>query len=89
MEVLAPWGLFLIRLTGPYALFVHRDEWYQELPINELDCYRRASVWGLQDIPLRFVREWFFEDVDQVLPLVWRNLSSLYRPGEGLFTLGV
>lgn len=56
-----------------------------------------------QDIPLRFVREWFFEDVDQVhmficqacgllpqvLPLVWRNLSSLYRPGEGLFTLGV
>ena len=29
-QVLAPWGLFLIRLTGPYALFVHRDEWYQE-----------------------------------------------------------
>ena len=70
-----------------------------ELPIDELDCYRRASVWGmedreikhdqtlelalfkhikppcskhfllasvLQDIPINFVREWFFEDVDKV-----------------------
>ena len=28
-EVVAPYNLFLIHLTGPYALFVQRDEWHQ------------------------------------------------------------
>lgn len=89
MQVVAPYNLFLIHLTGPYALFVQRDEWHQELPIDELDCYRKASVWGMEDIPINFVREWFFEDVDEVLPRIWGNLTDLYSNGQGMFTLAV
>ncbi|CAE7298568.1 ergic3 [Symbiodinium natans] len=88
IEVLLKYDLFLIRLTGPYALFVQRSEWPEELPINEFDCYRKASVWGLEDIPLPFVREWLREDVDEVLPRLWRNLSQLHFDG-GPFTLAV
>lgn len=88
IEVLAKHDLFLIRLTGPYALFVRQSEWPEALPINEFDCYRRASVWGLKDIPLSFVREWLREEVDQVLPLLWRNLTHLHSDG-GPFTLAV
>ncbi|OLP85093.1 Endoplasmic reticulum-Golgi intermediate compartment protein 3 [Symbiodinium microadriaticum] len=86
IEVLAKHDLFLIRLTGPYALFVRQSEWPEALPINEFDCYRRASVWGLKDIPLSFVREWLREEVDQVLPRLWRNLTHLHSDG-GPFTL--
>ncbi|CAE7475624.1 COMT, partial [Symbiodinium sp. KB8] len=88
IEVLAKHDLFLIRLTGPYALFVRQSEWPEALPINEFDCYRRASVWGLKDIPLSFVREWLREEVDQVLPRLWRNLTHLHSDG-GPFTLAV
>lgn len=69
---------------------------------------RRSGVWRSdskgcngamkQEIPIHFVREWFFGDVDKVhLPRVrawsqafvrlWGNLSMLY-PG-GMFTLGL
>ena len=62
---------------------------FKELPIDEMDCYRKSSVWGMQDdqvlvdssgievleknwclaqdIPIDFVREWFFENVDEAL----------------------
>lgn len=59
----------------------------------------------LQDIPIHFVREWFFADVDearlcsfrpaetdchpQVLPRLWNNLTDLYANGQGMFTLRV
>lgn len=89
MQVLAPHNIFLIHLTGPYALFVHREEWHQALPIDEMDCYRKSSAWGMQDIPIDFVREWFFEDVDKVLPRIWSNISSLNVSGQGMFTLGL
>ncbi|CAE8722158.1 unnamed protein product [Polarella glacialis] len=77
-DIVAPFGLSLLRLTGPYALFVARHAWRGRLPLNELECYRRAAVWGLTDIPLHFVRDWLFSSVDEGLPQLWGNLSALY-----------
>mmetsp|Transcript_96051 Transcript_96051/g.170461 ORF Transcript_96051/g.170461 Transcript_96051/m.170461 type:complete len:148 (-) Transcript_96051:32-475(-) len=88
-EVLAPFGFSLLRLTGPYALFVKTRE---DLPLNNLDCYRSASVWGMKDIPLASVREWLFLNVEEALPRLWRNITALYA-AEGQvdapFTLAV
>lgn len=75
---LAPHGLSLLRLTGPYALFVDRAAWPETLPISDLDCYREASVWGYEDLPLPFVREWIFTPVAEALPRIWSNLTELY-----------
>lgn len=85
---LAPYGLSLLRLTGPYALFVERSAWPEPLPISDLDCYREASVWGYEDLPLPFVREWIFTPVAEALPRIWSNLTDLYaatgHPGAPL-----
>lgn len=91
-EVLARHDLFLLRLTGPYALFVRRDAWRSPLPLSELDCYRGAGVWGDKALPLPFVREWLFQPVDKVLPRLWGNLTLLYEAGGfggAPFTLAV
>lgn len=89
---LAPHGLSLLRLSGPYALFVDRSAWPEPLPISDLDCYREASVWGYEDLPLPFVREWTFSPVAEALPRIWSNISELYlaagRPGAP-FSLGL
>jgi len=91
-EVLAPYGLSLLRLTGPYALFVERANWKEPLPLNELDCYRRASLWGYSDLPLAFARDWLFSPVDEALPRLWSNMTAIYaatgQPNVP-FTLGI
>lgn len=40
-------------------------DFLQELPIDELDCYRKASVWGMEDREL------------ELLSWLWSNTSNL------------
>lgn len=77
-SLLESYGLALLRLTGPYALFIQKDLWRQPLPLDELACYRGASVWGYEDLPMSFVREWLFSHPDASLPHVWNNISAIY-----------
>lgn len=91
-DVVAVHELFLLRLTGPYALFVRRDVWKESLPVSELDCYRGASVWGHRGLSIDFVRDWLFSPVETALPLLWGNLTGIYEgAGQGgtPFTLAV
>lgn len=78
-EVVAPYGLALVHLTGPYALFVDKGSWPEPLPLNMLDCYRRADVWGHSDFPIEFVRDWLFSPVEEATRMVWGNVSRLYE----------
>eukprot|EP00929_Paragymnodinium_shiwhaense_P084840 TRINITY_DN45400_c0_g1_i1.p1 TRINITY_DN45400_c0_g1~~TRINITY_DN45400_c0_g1_i1.p1 ORF type:complete len:409 (-),score=42.33 TRINITY_DN45400_c0_g1_i1:190-1416(-) len=77
-SIMEPHGLTLLRLTGPYALFVDKRLWPQPLPLNDMACYRAASVWGYEDIPMPFVREWLLQPPDVVVPRLWGNISSIY-----------
>merc|ERR1711879_362073 len=91
-SLLEPYGITLLRLTGPYALFVKRDLWQGPLPLDELACYRGASVWGYEDLPLAFVREWTFVPVDEGLSRIWSNMTELYKAAGQVnapFTLAV
>ena len=47
-----------------------------ELPMDEVDCYRRLRVW-VSGSSLRFVREWFFGDLDAAFDRVRSNVSYL------------
>lgn len=86
-EVLSPYDMFLVRLTGPYALFVQRDEWPTELPISDLQCYREALVWGNRALPIEFIREWLFSNTSATLHRMWNNLTVLH--GNSPFTLAL
>lgn len=91
-EVLSPYNISLVRLTGPYALFASHDAWAEPLPLSDLDCYRGASIWGYKDLPLAFVREWLFSPTDDVLSHLWNNISSVYAAAgqpNAPFTLGL
>jgi len=81
-------GLSLLRLSGPYALFVRRDAWKSSaLPLDSTECFRHIEAWGADIFPIEFVRSWLFEaDVMQSVAHVHSNISAAFSsfglPGE-------
>ena len=65
MDMLQPRGYFLYKYSGAYALFVHSDEVYRvmglrQFPRDEFRCYLGAKIYGNDELPISFAREWAF-----------------------------
>eukprot|EP00927_Polykrikos_kofoidii_P049782 TRINITY_DN43791_c0_g1_i1.p1 TRINITY_DN43791_c0_g1~~TRINITY_DN43791_c0_g1_i1.p1 ORF type:complete len:398 (-),score=46.33 TRINITY_DN43791_c0_g1_i1:109-1257(-) len=81
-------GFSLLRLSGPYALFVRESLWTAStLPLNEAECFRHVEAYGVDLFPIEFVRDWLFnphvvESVARVHGNVSQALADFGHPGE-------
>jgi len=73
-------GMSLLRLSGPYALFVRDGDWTASaLPLDEQECFRHVEVWGVELFPISFVRDWLFD------PQPLRSLLRIHGNVTGVF----